>query len=142
MVEDLTDYYKKNIRNICRDELTFNSVVLFTNIYDNICMHIISKAGNCGMNVAYYPETNHTYLVFIAVDEDIRKLGVGKNLVEVFEEISDCINASYMEVQVEKETWRHDWFLRMGYIISTETESTNEDWVVLTKKLNNNDNSN
>lgn len=77
---------------------------------------IMEKSGLAFARAYWFNDDEKSiYLNWLSVSESARKQGIGTELQIIREEIGRKIGASCAYLQVEKDTWMHNWYKRRGY---------------------------
>lgn len=81
-------------------------------------------------------EPNSVYLSDLSVNDECRKLGIGKELQEIREYIGRERGAVWSKLWVGKKTWMRKWYGRRGYNYWKKMEDDDGlDFIWLRKKL-------
>ncbi len=63
----------------------------------------------------YYDDKTTIYLNWLSVNDSVRRQGIGTELQKIREEIGRILGATLCCLEVEKDSWMHDWYKRRGY---------------------------
>lgn len=92
---------------------------------------------NDGMGYArlyVFPDDEYSvYLDSLSVNENARKIGIGRNLQELREKIGILCGAKQSFLWCKKDSWMHDWYLRRGY---TDYKDYEPGYIWMVKDLN------
>jgi GNAT superfamily N-acetyltransferase len=94
---------------------------------------IMGTYGQCFARAYWYNEDKESfYLNWLSVSPEDRKKGLGTELQIIREKIAKLVGAKFTYLQVEQNSWMHNWYERRGYL--TEDNPPNEDNLVWMRK--------
>lgn len=99
---------------------------------------IMEKRGRAFGRLYWYNDDSTTvYLEGLSVNQEIRRLGIGRELQEIRENIGIGFGATTSCLLVKKDSWMHDWYNRRGYE-NFQTNENEENSIWMKKSLTNN----
>lgn len=97
---------------------------------------IMHKNGVAFARLYYYKDDMRSmYLDMLSVIPEKRKMGLGKQLQVMREDIARLMGAHTVQLWVKKDTWMHEWYLRRGYMDMCDHEDE-PDAIWMSKDLN------
>jgi len=102
---------------------------------DTHSVMIMLRSGKAFARMYWYGDDNETvYLDYLSVNEGVRKQGIGTRLQFLREIIGIGLGFKYARLQVNKNSWMHDWYVRRRYEYLKDHEEY-PDFVWMIKKL-------
>jgi hypothetical protein len=98
-------------------------------------IYIIEEHGISICKMSWYNDnSNIIYLDLLSVNSDSRNKGIATDLQRISEYIGHYLGANTSCLTVEKQTWMHDWYKRIGYVDWKDNEN-DSDWILMKKYI-------
>ena len=78
----------------------------------------------------YLDDDSTIYLSNLYVNPNLRNRGIGTRLQVIREELGRAINARFVCLLVEKNSWMHDWYVRRGYMDFVNHDNPDFIWMI------------
>lgn len=83
---------------------------------NGLTINIIEINGNSSSSIyLYYDDWSTCYLANLLVDMNHRNKGIGLKMIETQEKVAKLCKIKNLTLMVEKDSWIHDWYERLGY---------------------------